>query len=70
MAQVITSAGSVLALAYKNGVVIAADTQINYGKTARYFHCPRTHQISDSCIISASGEYADFQEITSILDDI
>ncbi|KAH7823097.1 putative Proteasome subunit beta type-4 [Monocercomonoides exilis] len=63
-----TTGSSVLGIIYKDGVMLVADKQLSYGSTARYFGIKRMKKISDNCIISAGGEYSDFQEICSILE--
>ncbi|KAK2963218.1 putative Proteasome subunit beta type-4 [Blattamonas nauphoetae] len=67
--EVYSSCGTVLGIKYQNGVLLASEKIINSGKTARYFGIERTKQISPTCLITASGEYSDFQEVTTLLKE-
>ncbi|KAJ8951223.1 hypothetical protein NQ318_010250 [Aromia moschata] len=59
----VTTATSVVAIAYKNGIVMAGDLLASYGSLARFRNCPRILKINDNIILGASGDYADFQYI-------
>jgi len=61
---------SVLAVKYKGGVAIAADTLLSYGSLARFRDIRRIHHLNEYTIIGASGEFSDFQYITRFLDDL
>jgi len=66
----IVTGTSVLAIKYKDGVAIAADTLASYGSLARFRDLQRVHKISKDCVISASGEYSDFQYVLRMLDEL
>jgi len=66
----IVTGTSVLAIKYKDGVMMAADTLGSYGSLARYMSLERIRAAGDSTIIGASGEYSDFQYIMTLLDDL
>merc|ERR1719320_693358 len=58
---------SVLGIKYKDGVVLAADMLGSYGSLARYRNCPRLLEVNDQTILGCSGDYADFQFLSSII---
>ena len=51
---------SVLALKYKDGVMIAADTAISYGGMRKEKDAKRIKKLNDEVIYASSGEMADF----------
>ena len=51
---------SVLAVRYKDGVMIAADTAISYGGMRKEKDARRIKKLNDECIYASSGEMADF----------
>jgi 20S proteasome subunit beta 7 len=61
------SGGSVVALKYDGGVLLASDTLLNYGSLAKLPNIPRTRILGPQCAVCATGDYADFQEATSDL---
>lgn len=61
---------SVIAVAYNGGVLIASDTLGSYGSTKRYKDVQRMIKVNDSCIVGASGEVSDFQELQKLLDEL
>jgi len=64
----VTTGTSVLALRYKGGIMMAADTLGSYGSLARYRNCPRLHKVNDSTVIACMGDYADYQYLLSIIE--
>lgn len=56
-----------IAVKYRDGVIMCSDTLASYGSLARYKTLPRMCQIGSHTIIGASGEYSDFQEILRLL---
>ena len=54
---------SVLALKYKDGVMIAADTAISYGGMRQTKDAKRIKKLNDELIYASSGEMADFQNL-------
>jgi len=60
---------SVVALRYKDGVVVAADTLGSYGSTAMFKSIQRIVPIGEFTMIGGGGEYSDFQYIHQTLDD-
>jgi len=60
---------SVLAIKYKDGVVMTADTLVSYGSLAKYRSVQRMMKFGDRILIGASGDYSDFQEITRLMNE-
>jgi hypothetical protein len=54
---------SVLAITYKDGVMMACDTLGAYGATKRYKSFERIRKVNNSCVLAAGGELSDFQYI-------
>lgn len=61
---------SVLAIKYKDGVMVACDTLGAYGSTKRYKSVERIKRINDHVVVAASGELSDFQYIIKLLDEL
>lgn len=61
---------SVLALKYRDGVIVACDTLGAYGSTKRYKSVERIKRINDHVVLAASGELSDFQYILKLLDEL
>ncbi|CAL1539198.1 unnamed protein product [Lymnaea stagnalis] len=58
---------SVLGIQFNGGVVIAADMLGSYGSLSKYRDCPRLLKVNDSTVIGASGDYADFQYLSNVI---
>ena len=58
---------SVMALKYKDGVMIAADTSTTYGSMMKIKDARRIEKLTDECIFAASGEMSDFQDLSKQL---
>ena len=54
---------SVMAIRYKDGVMIAADTAISYGGMRAVKNARRIEKLNEECVYACSGEMADFQEL-------
>ena len=65
-----TSTGSVLAVQYDGGVLIACDTAVTYGSLAMIPNVSRCVAIGKHTAIASSGSYADFQHIVSMMQDV
>lgn len=61
---------SIIALKYKDGVIMASDTGASYGSTLRYKSVERIKAVGKHSLIGASGEFSDFQEILRYLDEL
>lgn len=64
----VTTATSIVAVAYNNGVVIAGDLLGSYGSLARYRNCPRILKVNENIILGAGGDYGDFQYIKDFVE--
>lgn len=64
----IVTGSSVLAITYKNGVMLAADTLCSYGSMAKYKDARRLKAVNGSTILGGGGEFSDFQEICDLLE--
>ncbi|CAG5124626.1 unnamed protein product [Candidula unifasciata] len=64
----VVTGSSVLGLQFKGGVIIAADMLGSYGSLARYRNCPRLLKVNDTTVIGAAGDYADFQHLSSAIE--
>lgn len=61
---------SVLGLKFKGGVILAADMLGSYGSTKRYKDLQRLLEVNHNCVVGASGEVSDFQQIEKYLDEL
>ena len=52
-----------MAIRYKDGIMIAADTAISYGGMRAVKDARRIEKLNDECIYACSGEMSDFQEL-------
>lgn len=64
----IVTGASVLAIKYKDGVMMISDTLGSYGSLARFKDVQRIHKVNDTTILGASGEISDFQYIQNLLE--
>lgn len=67
--QPIVTGASVLAIKYKDGIMMMADTLGSYGGLARYPDIQRVIEVNKSTMVGASGEYSDFQFIQKFLNE-
>lgn len=51
---------SIMAMKYKDGVMIAADTAVAYGSMKKTKHAKRMAKLSDEVALACSGEMSDF----------
>lgn len=65
-----TTGTSVLGLRFNGGVVLAADTLGSYGGLARYRNCSRIMKVNDTTVLGAGGDYADFQHVKGIIEQM
>lgn len=50
--------------------MIAADTMGSYGSLARFRGISRLLKVNDTTMLGASGDYADFQYLKQIIDQM
>ncbi|KAH9386446.1 20S proteasome subunit beta 7 [Nematocida major] len=58
---------TVLAMKYKDGVMLATDTQLSYGSYGKYNNIERSGAVSKNTFLASSGEYSNFQELLKVL---
>ncbi|NXS55732.1 PSB4 protein, partial [Brachypteracias leptosomus] len=61
---------SVLGAKFEGGVIIAADMMGSYGSLARFRGISRLLKVNDTTMLGASGDYADFQYLKQIIDQM
>jgi len=61
---------SVLAVKYKDGVMLAADTLGSYGSLARFRDLERLHGLVKYTLFGVSGDVSDFQYISKMLEEL
>jgi len=59
-----------LAVKYKGGVAITADTLGSYGSLARFYVMERLKQVGDYTVLGAGGDYSDFQSIVKTVEEL
>ncbi|KAH7919674.1 proteasome endopeptidase complex, beta subunit [Leucogyrophana mollusca] len=68
--QPIVTGTSVLAIKYKDGIMMAADNLASYGSLARFKDVQRLHPVGQYTVIGAGGDMSDFQYIQHILEEL
>ncbi|KAI0028402.1 proteasome endopeptidase complex beta subunit [Vararia minispora EC-137] len=68
--QPIVTGTSVLALKYKDGIMMAADCLASYGSLARFKDIQRLHEVGKFTVIGASGDMSDYQYLQTTLDEL
>jgi 20S proteasome alpha/beta subunit len=68
--QPIVTGTSVLAVKYKDGVMMACDTLGSYGTLAKYKDLRRIKKANSKTLIGAGGEYSDFQYLMELLGEL
>jgi len=66
----IVTGTSVLAIKYKDGVLVAADTLGSYGSLARFRDISRVKAVGKDTLVGVGGDLSDYQALSVILDDI
>lgn len=61
---------SVLGVKFDGGVMVAADMMGSYGSLARFRGISRLLKVNDSTMLGASGDYADFQYLKQVIDQM
>ncbi|KAF3833443.1 hypothetical protein F7725_024647 [Dissostichus mawsoni] len=61
---------SVLGVKFTGGVIIAADMLGSYGSLARFRNVSRLMKVNDNTILGASGDYADYQHLKHIIEQM
>ncbi|KAG2187640.1 hypothetical protein INT44_005330 [Umbelopsis vinacea] len=68
--QPVVTGTSVIALKYKDGIMMAADNLASYGSLARFRDIERLHPVGEHTIIGASGDISDYQYIQHMLQNV
>lgn len=68
--QPIVTGTSVLALKYRDGIMMAADNLASYGSLARFKDIQRLTPVGDFTVLGAGGDMSDYQYIQAMLDDL
>ncbi|KFA64478.1 hypothetical protein S40285_01019 [Stachybotrys chlorohalonatus IBT 40285] len=68
--QPIVTGTSVIAIKYRDGVVMAADNLASYGSLARFTDVKRLRAYGDSALIGFSGDISDMQYLNRHLTDL
>jgi len=66
----VTTGTSVIGIRFNGGIVLAADKLASYGSLARFRDCPRLFQVNESTMLGCTGDYADFQYLKRIIEQI
>ncbi|KAM6395208.1 proteasome subunit beta type-4 [Rhynochetos jubatus] len=61
---------SVLGVKFSGGVLVAADMMGSYGSLARFRSISRLLRVNDTTVLGASGDYADFQYLKQVIDQM
>jgi len=59
---------SVLAVKYKGGIMMMADTLGSYGRMSRFRNIQRLVKVGESTLLGASGDISDFQAVLDMLE--
>ncbi|EGN91672.1 hypothetical protein SERLA73DRAFT_100252 [Serpula lacrymans var. lacrymans S7.3] len=68
--QPIVTGTSVLAIKYKDGIMMAADNLASYGSLARFKDVQRLHPVGQYTVLGAGGDMSDFQYIQHMLEQL
>jgi len=66
----IVTGTSVVAVKYKDGVLMAADTLASYGSLSRFVDFRRIVSTGDFTLVGADGDMSDFQHVEKILKEL
>jgi len=66
----VTTGTSVLGVRFNGGIVLAADKLASYGSLARFRNCPRLLKVNETTMLGCTGDYADFQYLQRIIEQI
>ncbi|KAF0024078.1 hypothetical protein F2P81_022880 [Scophthalmus maximus] len=61
---------SVLGVKFTGGVMIAADMLGSYGSLARFRNISRLMKVNNNTILGASGDYADYQHLKQVIEQM
>lgn len=61
---------SVMALKFKDGIMMACDTLGAYGSTKRYKSVDRIRNVGSLCVLGGGGELSDYHAIITMLEEV
>lgn len=68
--QPIITGTSVIALKFKNGIILAADNVGAYGSLMRFNNIERLIKVGSETVVGISGDISDLQQLERILDEL
>jgi len=68
--QPIVTGTGIIALKYKDGIMVAGDTLGSYGSLARFRDVRRMQQVGNHTLIGASGDLSDYQKIIKMVQEM
>ncbi|XP_069796295.1 proteasome subunit beta type-4 [Narcine bancroftii] len=66
----IVTGTSVLGVKFDGGVILAADMLGSYGSLARFRNISRLMKVNDTTVLGASGDYADYQHLKQVIEQM
>jgi len=66
----IVTGTSVVAIKYKDGIMMATDCLASYGSLARFRDVERMTAVGDNTIVGASGDISDYQYLQHVLESL
>jgi len=66
----IVTGATVIALKYKDGIMMGSDTLASYGSSARYKNVCRMKKLGLYTMLGESGEYSDYQYLGNLCDEL
>lgn len=66
--QPVVTGTSVLAVRFKDGVMMTADTLGSYGRMSRFRDIQRLVRVGETTLLGASGDLSDFQAVKDMLE--
>ncbi|KRH92096.1 20S proteasome, regulatory subunit beta type PSMB4/PRE4, partial [Pseudoloma neurophilia] len=63
------TSSSIIGFRYKDGLIVASDTSLNYGSLKLDLSVEKHHILSNNTLIIVKGEYSDFQKLKRICND-
>lgn len=66
--QPIVTGTTVIGIKFKNGVIVGSDCVGSYGTLARYKDIRRIKSVGKCTLVTASGDFSDFQLLSDLLD--
>eukprot|EP00997_Jenningsia_sp_PLL12_P006810 NODE_3383_length_780_cov_98.983584_g2826_i0.p2 GENE.NODE_3383_length_780_cov_98.983584_g2826_i0~~NODE_3383_length_780_cov_98.983584_g2826_i0.p2 ORF type:complete len:107 (+),score=10.07 NODE_3383_length_780_cov_98.983584_g2826_i0:46-366(+) len=67
--RAVNVAGAVMAVKFKDGVLLSTDTLVTYGSMRAYRDQPRFINVNNETVAVSSGEASDYQEIKKLFEE-